>query len=114
MTHRVVRMKHPGTPLLTPLSTNATCQLEKTENSAPNPPRRDAHGWFRRARRQSGRRVSRPQHVRNVWDSGVLSRQSDAVNKTDLRVRNEMYGSPKTQFSVSFRQACVTPISPPC
>ena len=24
------------TPLLTPLSTNATCQLDKTENSAPN------------------------------------------------------------------------------
>src|SRR5580698_6841974 len=77
-----VRIRHPGTPLLTPLSTNATCQLEKPENSAPNPLRRHARRWFGRTRHQPVRRAAGLQHVRNVGDSAAPLRRTDAVNKT--------------------------------
>jgi hypothetical protein len=68
-----------GCPCLTPLSTNATCQLENMENSGPAGRTR----WG--SRRTPKKTVSKRRHTReskylpNVWViDGIV--QADAVN----------------------------------
>ena len=45
-----------------------------------------------------------PKHLRNVWDTGVVSNRSDAVNKTGSRVRKQGFGSPEIVFYNFFSQ----------
>lgn len=69
------------TPGLTDLSTNATCQLQRTENSAVRAAEK------RRSRISPARRTSaredppKPQHMLNVEDRIAVSQRRDAVNK---------------------------------
>jgi len=60
-----------GTPGRTRLSTNGTCQLEKTENAA----RKWPSGGGRRASPTAScslsGRLRKPQHIQNVSDTGV-------------------------------------------
>ena len=86
------------TPGWTTLSTNATCQQEKTENSAWNlvgrVPRDDSR-TNAVARRGA---VRNQQDGRNVRDTKPLPVRLDAVNKRDERVRNSKGGSPETKI----------------
>jgi hypothetical protein len=69
------------TPALTPLSTNATCQLEKTEKTGPLAWRA---GRFRRAPAGKFTHEGEPwkrENKPNVGVSGALSDRLDAVNK---------------------------------
>ena len=83
-----------GTPGRTTLSTNGTCQLEKTENSARK------WSWVGRGRagpapsRSLSRALRKPQHMQNVSDTDAVLRQSDGVNKMGRGVRNSSLGSP--------------------
>ena len=78
----------PGTPAWTTLSTNATCQLEKTEKLA-----RSNQFWARivAPAAESLRRVGetrKPQLMRNVSDTVAVLNSVDAVNKMEPRVRS--------------------------
>ena len=89
------------TPGWTTLSTNATCQQEKTENSAWNlvgrVPRDDSRT---NAVARRGAVPNQPD-VRNVRDTKPLPVRLDAVNKRGRRVRNSKGGSPEMRFSNS-------------
>ena len=77
-----------GTPGRTDLSTNWTCQLEKTENSRPKC--RSAGYRHRPASRYGSLSAEsrKLQHMPNVGDKNRFSWHSDAVNKMGPRVRS--------------------------
>jgi hypothetical protein len=77
-----------GIPGRTNLSTNATCQLEKTENWAPPGPSAGCLGGRRQAPAYFYGESRNMQHMANVGDNGAVSRRSDTVNKRASEVRN--------------------------
>ena len=93
-----------GLPRLTRLSTNETCQQEKTENSALKWTAAEPSAGHRRDEHLRPRETAGTQLLRNVWYKMASSRQGHSVNKTVIEVRNRSCGSPETRFSNLFSQ----------
>jgi hypothetical protein len=75
-------------PGRTRLSTNGTCQLEKTENLASKGPSAgNLRGSPTRRSSFSGE-LPKPQHVLNVWDRTAVPKRRNAVNKNAPPVRS--------------------------